>query len=387
MTDHAAANPAFDAFITDARRWMFEDALPFWGEQGVDRRVGGYVESLDFDLNPTATFRRTRVVCRQIYVFAHAHKLGWTQGAALSDHGFAFLRDKAWLGDDRGWTRTMDAEGRPLDTTPDLYDHAFALFALGWRHLALGCKESLALAHRTMDFIDKRLRPSSGEGFLHELPPTGWRLQNPHMHLLEAALVLCESSDEPRWRSLADELASLFARRFFDGRTLAEYFTDDWSRAPGEEGRLVEPGHQFEWSWILANHHRLNGADVVDQACRLFDFAERHGVDPQTRAVYDVVRDDGTPLKRSSRTWPNTERIKGAVAMHALRGDDPRAVIADSGRVLLDRYLAQKPPGVWIDVFDEALTPTAKNIPTSTLYHVFLAFAEAVRIAEVITTA
>jgi N-acylglucosamine 2-epimerase/mannose-6-phosphate isomerase len=238
-----------------------------------------------------------------------------------------------------------------------------------------------------MDFIDKRLRPSSGEGFLHELPPTGWRLQNPHMHLLEAALVLCESSDEPRWRSLADELASLFARRFFDGRTLAEYFTDDWSRAPGEEGRLVEPGHQFEWSWILANHHRLNGADVVDQACRLFDFAERHGVDPQTRAVYDVVRDDGTPLKRSSRTWPNTERIKGAVAMHALRGDDPRAVIADSGRVLLDRYLAQKPPGVWIDVFDEALTPTAKNIPTSTLYHVFLAFAEAVRIAEVITTA
>jgi N-acylglucosamine 2-epimerase/mannose-6-phosphate isomerase len=73
--------------------------------------------------------------------------------------------------------------------------------------------------------------------------------------------------------------------------------------------------------------------------------------------------------------------------MHALRGQDPRAVIVDSGRVLLDRYLAQTPPGVWIDAFDENLTPTAQNIPTSTLYHVFLAFAEALRIAPTLTKA
>lgn len=384
MTEYVEPNAEFDIFIADARRWMFEAALPFWAAHGLDRDAGGYVETLNFDLSATSTFRRIRVICRQIYVFSHAHQLGWTQGAALSDHGFAFLRDKAWLGDDHGWARTLDAEGRPLDTTPDLYDNAFVLFALGWRHRALGCTESLSLAHRTMDFIEKHLRHPGGEGFLAERPPTGWRLQNPHMHLLEAALVLCESSGEPRWRALANELADLFCRRFFD-ETLAEYFTEDWSRAPGEEGRMVEPGHQFEWSWILANHHRINGGDIADQARRLFDFAERHGVDPKTRAVYDVVRDDGAPLKRSSRTWPNTERIKGAVAMHALWGEDPRAVIVDSGRVLLDRYLAQTPPGVWIDAFDENVTPIAKNIPTSTLYHVFLAFAEALRIAPTLT--
>ena len=65
--------------------------------------------------------------------------------------------------------------------------------------------------------------------------------------------------------------------------TLAEFFKNDWSRAEGDAGRVVEPGHQLEWAWILAQYHRLTGAEVAREAQALVDFAERFGVDPTTQ--------------------------------------------------------------------------------------------------------
>jgi N-acylglucosamine 2-epimerase/mannose-6-phosphate isomerase len=124
---------------------------------------------------------------------------------------------------------------------------------------------------------------------------------------------------------------------------------------------------------------RLSGAPVPE-AESLVAFAEQHGVDPATAATFNQIRADGTPLDRSSRTWPNTERIKGHLALFELTSRDPRPAVLGSVRLLLDRYLAVSPRGSWMDVFDADGRPTASAVPTSTLYHVFLAFAELVRL-------
>jgi N-acylglucosamine 2-epimerase/mannose-6-phosphate isomerase len=109
-------------------------------------------------------------------------------------------------------------------------------------------------------------------------------------------------------------------------------------------------------------------------------FAERHGVDPASHATFNQVRDDGAPIDPASRTWPNTERVKAHVALYELLGRDPTVPVTQSTRLLLDRYLNATPPGSWIDNFDALGRPLAKTAPTSTLYHVFLAFAEVLRL-------
>jgi N-acylglucosamine 2-epimerase/mannose-6-phosphate isomerase len=367
--------------FAEVRSWMFDAALPFWGDAGVDRRRGGFFEELDLDGRPTAVaFKRTRATCRQVYVFSHASLLGWTPGAALASMGYAYLTEKAWLGPDKGWARRLTADGAVLDPTPDLYDLAFVLFALAWRFKASGDPDAMKRAHDTLDFIDHRLRPAGGEGFLHEWPAHGPRLQNPHMHLLEASLAAFEASGDRRFLDRAGELVDLFRRRFFDGRTLAEYFTDDWRRLPGAQGRIVEPGHQFEWAWILASYQRRAGTDLCAEAAALVEFSERHGVDATTQVTFNQVRDDGVATDRGSRSWPNTERIKGHLALFELTGRDPRPAVAGSVRLLLDRYLAVTPRGSWIDHFDADGRPVSTTAPTSTLYHVFLAFAEILRL-------
>ena len=377
------------AICNDVRKWLLDDALPFWADKGVDRVHGGYVEQLRLDgTDPAVDFKRTRVIGRQIYSFCHASLLGRDDGIALARHGYEFLTANAWLGPERGWARRLDREGRVTDPTPDLYDLAFILFALGWYHRVTGEPGALSWALRTVEFLDSQMRHPSGIGFLNGKPATSPRLQNPHMHLLEAALVNLEASGHPRFAALGEEMVELFATRLFDPvtQTLAEYYEEDWTRVAGEQGRMTEPGHQFEWAWILAGYHRATGREVGSWVRGLVEFAEKHGVDAagMTRSV---VRDDGVVLDAGSRAWCNTERIEAAVAMFELFGRDPRPVFEASGRDPPERFLSHVPRGTWIDHVSPDGTPCSDKIPASTLYHVMIAFAEMFRIEKAVAHA
>jgi len=363
------------------RAWLFEDAWPLWGGVGVDRSLGGFHEALDLAGRPAGLgYKRTRVTCRQVYVFAHAAELGWPPGAALCDHGYAFLK-RSQLGTG-AWARQLTPAGDVLDPTIDLYDHAFVLHALAWRLRLTADREPLALAHGLVDFLERDLRAGPGLGFTHEQAPGGWRYQNPHMHLLEASLAMAEASRAARFLDLARELVGLFQRVFFDGRTLGEYFEANLAaRAAGPMGQIVEPGHMFEWAWILAQYQRLSGERMGDAICALTDFAEAHGVHKVTGVTFNAVTPEGVVSDGGSRTWPNTERMKGWLARHEIAGGVRPAAADAAASLLLDRYLAVSPAGSWMDSFDAEGRPAAANAPTSTLYHVALSFAEYLRLA------
>lgn len=373
--------------------WLFQRALPFWRTNGVDRAHGGFAEALTFEgADAASAFKRTRVACRQVYVFSHAALLGWTEGRSLIDHGCAWLTERAWLGD--GFARRTTREGDALDPTPDLYDHAFALFAFAWAYQATRESRWAEWAARTHEVIVTRFHPGAGEGFAHELPPVGWRRQNPHMHLLEACLAAHKATGDARYAETARSVVGLFQTRLFQKSSgmLAEYFDEDWNPAPGDAGRLREPGHHFEWVWILRECRKTFDVDLAQPALALAVAAERFGVDPASGAVRDAVTETGAVISGGSRTWPNTERIKAGVALGECAADgaalspaiDPAAMIEQSARLLLTRYLRPTggvsiPAGGWIDAFDADGRPTAKTMPASTFYHLFMALAEARR--------
>jgi N-acylglucosamine 2-epimerase/mannose-6-phosphate isomerase len=154
----------------------------------------------------------------------------------------------------------------------------------------------------------------------------------------------------------------------------------------GEQGRMTEPGHQFEWAWILAGCQRATGRDVASWVRGLVAFAERYGVDADGM-THAVVRDDGAVLDAGSRVWCNTERIQAAVALFELFGRDPRPVFEASGRILLQRFLSHVPRGTWIDQVSPDGTPSSDKIPASTLYHVVIAFAEMLRVEQAVARA
>jgi mannose-6-phosphate isomerase len=81
------------------------------------------------------------------------------------------------------------------------------------------------------------------------------------MHLLEAALAWIALDDDPAWRRMADAIATLCLEKFIDPASgaLGEFFAADWTPASGLEGRICEPGHHYEWAFLLDRWARLTG--------------------------------------------------------------------------------------------------------------------------------
>lgn len=205
------------------------------------------------------------------------------------------------------------------------------------------------------------------------------------MHLMEAALVLTQASGETRFRDLADEMAQLFYRSFFQNRTniLPEFFTEELTPLIELGLNRLEPGHHFEWAWILSQHQLLTGQnhEVIVQA--LVKGAEKYGVDPNTQLTYNSLDHNLVPIDRGSRTWPNTERIKGWLGLYELTGISPWESVEKCCNALFSHHLSQKaPPGMWVDAFDHAARPKSSDIPASTFYHLFLAFSEVLRLGH-----
>lgn len=376
--------------IEDTSQWLVEAALPFWAENGPDTQYGGFVEELTFSGKDAALpYKRVRVTCRQMYVFSHAAIKGWSDGADLIAHAADYLTEKAWLGDDKGFARRLTRRGAPLDPTPDLYEHAFALFAFSWAYKATKDSAYSDWAFKTLDWIEANFRDTQSAGFWHHLPQSGDRLQNPHMHLLEACVSAYDIFQDARFQAMGIEVATLFKNRFFNSSTgvLGEYFNDQWVLVDGHKGRITEPGHQLEWVWILNNCKLLFDFDADQEADAMFDFSERHGLNGYG-AVKNRITNTGAVIDAGSRTWPNSERLKAAAARHGNAGYDASPIIESTGRLLLNRYLSSNesvsiPRGGWIDAFDEHGAAIARHMPASTFYHLFLAFSEIEALSDI----
>jgi mannose-6-phosphate isomerase len=362
-------------------RYAFATLLPLCRDRFADPVHGGFHEQLDAVGVPLPLgTKRLLVQCRQLYVLSHAALLGDASGQAAAAAGYDFLR-RVYLDRTRGgWFFRATAAGEPTDRTKDLYGQAFVLFALAYLHRAFAAPEALALAGATYDALQEHLAAPGG-GFWDRgsetwEPDRTLRRQNPHMHLLEALLALHEASGESQWLTEAAALVALFRTRFFDpaSATLGEYFTADWAPDP-ERGHIVEPGHHYEWVWLLHRYAALAGRPIEPAAAALHAHAERHGFDPEHGGIHDQIDRGGAPVLRSRRIWPVAEAIKAEVA----RRDAGEPVAPGLPDRLVEHLFAHflRPARLgWIETMTAEGSPTNTNLPGSTPYHLFLAAAE-----------
>jgi mannose/cellobiose epimerase-like protein (N-acyl-D-glucosamine 2-epimerase family) len=376
--------------ITD---WLANQALPLWSHAGLDRQAGGFIETLTLDHRPNLdAAKRMRVQARQTYVYSHAHRLGWRPprggptALEAAAHGFAFLTDHYWNDETGGFMFSATRNGEPVDRRTEAYEQAFALFASAWFYAASGEPTALDWARRIVGWLDVNLADPK-HGGLRETPGGALpRRQNPHMHYLEALLTLYETTQDRAWLDRAAAIVGLFRTKFFDAGTgtLGEFFTADWRPAPGTEGRIVEPGHHFEWVWLLHKYSRLSGDDATTHAAHLYRFGETHGRDPEpgdgAGLGFDASLRDGSVHDGRKRLWVQTEAIKAQLARHEHAGDATAAANMEAlVAAMFARYLALG-HGSWYDHLDRDGRPFGDNAPASSFYHVFLALTEVLRV-------
>jgi mannose/cellobiose epimerase-like protein (N-acyl-D-glucosamine 2-epimerase family) len=362
------------------REWAVDDALPFWATAGFDGANGRFEERLAFGGDRLLSVPiRLMVQARQIYVYATAARQGWYPGSAgLVERAFdSMVRDFHGSDGKDGWVFSIDRRGAVVDARRELYAHAFVLLAVASFVQATGRSATLSLADRTLAFIDNNMRAQRG-GYVEVLPSTGdHRRQNPHMHLLEGLLALWSISSERRYLERAGHVVDLFESRFFQpaSGTLCEYLDDELRPANGIDGAIVEPGHHYEWIWLLRWFERETGRPVARFVDALYGHATEHGFDADGLIV-DELLVDGSCRSPSRRLWPITEAIKANVVESRLG----RAGAEERAAALTERLatclLQPATRGGWIDRLDKDGNRAVDHMPASTFYHIVCALDE-----------
>ena len=363
--------------------WLRLRALPTWATLGQSAD-GVFAEVISLDGRSVNTPRRARVQARQIYVFAQAGQLGWAGPwrRCVDDGVTRLIAD--YLREDGLCRALLAADGTPLDETAMVYDQAFVMFAFAMAKAA-GCAEP-TLESRAVTIREHLRARALPNGAVVEGGDDRWQ-SNCHMHLLESCLAWEEIGGDAGWSELADQITALARSTFIDveGGFLREFFGADWAPAPGEAGRLVEPGHQFEWAWLFARYARARGdASALDVARNLYIHGLK-GVSEFLGVAVDAMNEDGSIRSRRARLWPQTEWLKAALILTELSQDGERQAYLESAAAAqrgLWFYLTEE--GLWRDKRLPDGTFIDEPAPASSFYHIIAAFGQLARTVSAI---
>jgi len=346
--------------------WLKATALPLWWSLGADFQGGGFHESLNDQAQPTEAARRSRVQTRQAYVYATAAAQGWPgPWRQAAEHGLDFFMARYGRPDGR-FAALVSAEGAVLDDTPVLYDQAFALLAMA--AVLKIAPERTDLAERARALLAGLQPTRAPHGGFRE--NSQWPYQaNAHMHLLEATLAWFELTGDEIWGAVADEIVGLALEKFIDadGGFLREVFDETWAPAAGDDGRFIEPGHQFEWAFLLQTWSRLRGKTDVEAAVNGLMAAGRRGIEPRRGVAVNELWTDFSVRTGSARLWPQTEWLRASLVLMDRPGG--REDEARRAAKALWRYLETPVPGLWRDKQNPDGTFVDEPAPASSLYH------------------
>jgi mannose-6-phosphate isomerase len=372
-------------YASEFDSWLKVDALPLWWRAGADRERGGFVETIAQDGTPTEDVRRGRVQPRQVYCYALAGRLGW-QGPwqVALEHGLQYFEEKYWL-ESGYYANTVEASGVLLDDSFDLYNQAFALFGFAQAsHAVPALRPSLeARSLKLLEMLKARFKHPVA-GFENDLERSLPLKSNPHMHLFEAALCWEEFSagEANPWTALADEIAALCMGSFIDSKTgaLREFFGEDWAPLAGTPGRIVEPGHQFEWAWLLTRWgQRRSHAQALIKAERLFEIGLTYGICPTRRVAVMSLLDDFTIHDQTARLWPQTEWLKSSLRLASVSGPIKRdyyLAAAEAACAAMQLFLEVPTKGLWRDKMHFDGSFVSEPAPASSFYHIACAIDE-----------
>ena len=362
-----------------SEQWMKEIAYPLWLSRGIDSAHGDFYEALTFECGPADMPIRAMVQARQIYSFRLAERLGILPTCeakeVITRATQALIRHFSLP--NGAFAHAVDSNRAVINSGAELYTQSFALFALANAYSLTRAEAFKDRAKQLVGYLQSK-RKALGGGFTEIKEGKVLYQSNPHMHLLEACLSWMQTDSDPEWKKLAAEVVTLLEEKFIDPATgaLCEHFSEGWAPIRVDGRFIFEPGHHFEWCWLLGNYQHLTASSRLDSIRRrLFELGELHGIRADRGAAVDEVWSDFNIKKSSSRFWPQGERVKAAVqlrvqAQQAGSDSTSYAKAADQALEALFQYLDQPRPGLWMDTWTEQGDFVGDPVKASSLYHI-----------------
>lgn len=360
----SASLPESHALFNAVQQHFHQVIVPLWQGPGWNPQLALPFEALDAEQRPLPPQRYRAMACaRQLYVFSQligdaAAPFAEERAAAL----FRSLQRHFHDAEHGGWFYSIDSDGAPLDRRKDLYTHAFILFACAhyWARVREPLVESVLNA--ALDVVAQRF--ARGDGLYEANLAQDWGvsgsgpLQNPLMHLAEAFLAILEVREDKAVQAALLGLCQAMQQQFIDPEhgVMLE-------KPRGAVDNWFEPGHQFEWYFLLASSPLLRGTALHASLERAFAFTEQLGVDPQSGAVCAMLDlQPGAATKDATqRIWAQAEYLRALT----LRAGSQSALLRQL-KALQRHFLHARG---WNECLDDRGAVSRGDMPSTTPYH------------------
>jgi mannose-6-phosphate isomerase len=356
----SASQPELTALFASVQQHFQDVIVPLWQGPGWNADMALPYEALDAGHQPLPPQRYRAMACaRQLYLFSSL--IG--QVPAAEERAAALFRSLQQHFHDAehgGWFYSIDPQGAPMDQRKDLYTHAFILFACAhyWGKVREPLVESVLNA--TLEVLAQRF--ATGDGLYEASLDRDWSsldsgpLQNPLMHLAEAFLATLSVREDIAVQRALVELCTAMQKRFID-----PHHSVLMEKPLGAVDNWFEPGHQFEWYFLLESSPLLHGSKLHASLERAFVLTEQLGVDPQTGAVTAMLDLNGSAKDATQRIWAQAEYLRALTLRPNSEGSVQRQLQA-----LQQRFLHA---GGWYECRDEQGEVSRKDMPSTTPYH------------------
>ena len=365
--------------LSNCKSFLFDQLLKNWAQHGIDSEYGFSYESMNHDWSPKKLNRlRLLTQCRQLYTFSHAYQIEEKEEwKAKLQPLFDFITNYYYQ--DNRWIFSLNDDLSIKDEQSDAYALAFVLLSFSHYYQVTQDKRALSYVKETHRFLMDNMQAKSG-GFYEAFPidDNQVRRQNPHMHLLEGYIAAFNTTQNKEYKKVIESLLTLALEQFYDKKTktLREFFSSDW-QLDSKTGHHVEPGHHFEWVWLLYQVNKiLPNTDYTDLAQHLWSTATRHGF-TKNGGIYDQI--DGNsylPLDKEKRIWPITEYLKAITAI-PIGKEEKNHRIEDALNFMEEYYFLDN--GRWNEYLDEHNKAKDFPLPGTSSYHIFLGLAEVLK--------
>jgi mannose-6-phosphate isomerase len=356
----SASQPELTALFASVQQHFQDVIVPLWQGPGWNADMALPYEALDAGHQPLPPQRYRAMACaRQLYLFSSL--IG--QVPAAEERAAALFRSLQQHFHDAehgGWFYSIDPQGEPLDQRKDLYTHAFILFACAhyWGKVREPLVESVLNA--TLEVLAQRF--ATGDDLYEASLDRDWSsldsgpLQNPLMHLAEAFLATLSVREDIAVQRALVELCTAMQKRFID-----PHHSVLMEKPLGAVDNWFEPGHQFEWYFLLESSPLLHGSKLHASLERAFVLTEQLGVDPQTGAVTAMLDLNGSAKDATQRIWAQAEYLRALTLRPNSEGLVQRQLQA-----LQQRFLHARG---WYECRDEQGEVSRKDMPSTTPYH------------------
>ncbi|MCL4783036.1 MAG: AGE family epimerase/isomerase [Bryobacterales bacterium] len=307
---------------------LLESVIPFWTRHSVDWKHGGYFSCLDRDGAVYDPRKYVWLQGRQIWMYSRLYnqverRQEWLDIAAL---GVEFLTRHARDSQGRYFFR-LSREGTPSFFQRKPYSAVFAVMALAeFSRTGAGSQYRSA----AIDLFWRVLEWIANPELLGRVPMPG---QPPFQSLADSiviakmALEVSAIDDDPRYERLMRnclEEALLHEER--SRRILLENRGGGGDARLYPEGRLFNPGHSIEATWLLwLLAERLGEHTRIPRIAEILEGSLETGWDREFGGLYYFMDIEGRPtlqLEASMKLWwPHAEALYAVLLAYTRTGE------------------------------------------------------------------